>query len=165
MAGQSIAGGWSPIISFSKPVLKLIMYPICMYARGRVLVMFIFICMRVIVSDPLTFWNISLNTFTLTYVGRLLFYLLSKPGRPRKSSEVGGGGPGPGLPTGTPDRFVLSFYLEKKLSEYQSTWICNYMPGKYLNRLQTGMIHDCCRNGRARSRGAGGVSQSQPGSR
>ena len=106
MAGQSIAGGWSLIISFSKPVLKLIMYPICMYARGRVLVMFIFICMRVIVSDPLTFWNISLNTFTLTYVGRLLFYLLSKPGRPRKSSEVGGGGPGPGLPTGTPDRFV-----------------------------------------------------------
>ena len=94
-----------------------------------------------------------------------LFYPLSKPGRPRKSSEVGGGGPGPGLPTGTPDRFVLSFYLEKKLSEYQSTWICNYMPGKYLNRLQTGMIHDCCRNGRARSRGAGGVSQSQPGSR
>ena len=114
--------------------------------------------------DPLTL-TISLNTFTLTYVGRLLFYLLSKPGRPRKSSEVGGGGPGPGLPTGTPDRFVLSFYLEKKLSEYQSTWICNYMPGKYLNRLQTGMIHDCCRNGRARSRGAGGVSQSQPGSR
>merc|ERR1719507_2890734 len=45
-------------------------------------------------------------------------------GRARKSSEVGGGGPAPGLPTGTPDR-----------------------------------------NGRARSRGAGGVSQSQPGSR
>jgi len=48
----------------------------------------------------------------------------STAGRARKSSEVGGGGPAPGLPTGTPDR-----------------------------------------NGRARSRGAGGVSQSQPGSR
>ena len=75
--------------------------------------MFIFNCMRVIVRS-LPFWTISLNTFTLTYVGRPLFYLLSIPGRPRKSSEVGGGGPGPGLPTGTPDRFVLSFYLEEK---------------------------------------------------
>ena len=112
------------------------------------------------------FWTISLNTFTLTYVGRPLFYLLSIPGRPRKSSEVGGGGPGPGLPTGTPDRFVLSFYLEKKnqanpnLHEFAIICLANIY-----SRLQAGMIHDCCRNGRARSRGAGGVSQSQPGSR
>ena len=69
MAGQSIAGGWSLIISFFKPVLKLNMYPICMNARGSVLVMFIFNCTRVM-WDPLPFWTISLNTFTLTYVCR-----------------------------------------------------------------------------------------------
>ena len=100
---------------------------------GEVCQLCLSLIVRVWLWDPLPFWTISLNTFTLTYVGRPLFYLLSIPGRPRKSSEVGGGGPGPGLPTGTPDRFVLSFYLEKKkLNKPQSTWICNYMSGKHL---------------------------------
>ena len=46
-----LVGDWSLIISFFKPVLKLNMYPICMNARGSVLVMLIFNCTRVIVRS------------------------------------------------------------------------------------------------------------------
>ena len=129
---------------------------------GEVCQLCLSLIVRVWLWDPLPFWTISLNTFTLTYVGRPLFYLLSIPGRPRKSSEVGGGGPGPGLPTGTPDRFVLSFYLEKKTKQtpiYMNLQLYVWQTFKAHSKLTWS------RNGRARSRGAGGVSQSQPGSR